>query len=32
MGTGSEVLSGINDGDRIIVEGMEKVKEGDRVQ
>jgi multidrug efflux pump subunit AcrA (membrane-fusion protein) len=27
-----EVLSGINDGDRIIVEGMEKAKEGDRVQ
>ncbi len=27
-----EVLSGLNDGDRIIVEGMERVKEGDRVQ
>ena len=27
-----EVLSGLNDGDRIVVEGMEKVKEGDRVQ
>ena len=27
-----EVLSGINDGDRIIVEGLEKIKEGDRVQ
>ena len=27
-----EVLSGINDGDRIIVEGLEKAKEGDRVQ
>ena len=27
-----EVLSGINDGDRIIVEGIEKIKEGDRVQ
>ena len=27
-----EVLSGINDGDRIIVEGMERVKEGDRVE
>lgn len=27
-----EVLSGLNDGDRIIVEGMEKVKEGDRIQ
>ena len=26
-----EVLSGLNDGDRIIVEGIEKVKEGDRV-
>ena len=27
-----EVLSGLNDGDRIIVEGVERVKEGDRVQ
>ena len=27
-----EVLSGLNDGDRIAVEGIEKVKEGDRVQ
>ena len=27
-----EVLSGLNDGDRIVVEGMERVKEGDRVQ
>jgi len=27
-----EVLSGINNGDRIIVEGLEKIKEGDRVQ
>ena len=27
-----EVLSGLNDGDRIVVEGMEKVKEGDRVE
>jgi multidrug efflux pump subunit AcrA (membrane-fusion protein) len=27
-----EVLSGLNEGDRIIVEGMEKVKEGNRVQ
>jgi len=27
-----EVLSGLNDGDRIVVEGTEKVKEGDRVQ
>jgi multidrug efflux pump subunit AcrA (membrane-fusion protein) len=27
-----EVLSGINDGDRVVVEGMERVKEGDRVQ
>jgi multidrug efflux pump subunit AcrA (membrane-fusion protein) len=27
-----EVLAGIEDGDRIIVEGMEKTKEGDRVQ
>jgi multidrug efflux pump subunit AcrA (membrane-fusion protein) len=27
-----EVLSGLNDGDRIIVEGMERVKEGNRVQ
>ena len=27
-----EVLSGLNDGDRIVVEGIEKVKEGDRVQ
>jgi RND family efflux transporter MFP subunit len=26
-----EVLSGLNDGDRIVVEGIEKVKEGDRV-
>ena len=31
-GDRTEVLSGINDGDRIIVEGLEKVKEGDRVQ
>lgn len=31
-GDRSEVLSGINEGDRIIVEGLEKVKEGDRVQ
>jgi RND family efflux transporter MFP subunit len=27
-----EVLSGINEGDRIIVEGLERIKEGDRVQ
>lgn len=27
-----EVLSGINDGDRIIVEGLEKIKEGDQAQ
>lgn len=27
-----EVLSGLNDGDRIVAEGMERVKEGDRVQ
>ncbi len=27
-----EVLSGLNDGDRIVVEGMERVKEGDQVQ
>jgi len=27
-----EVLAGIEDGDRIIVEGLEKAKEGDRVQ
>jgi multidrug efflux pump subunit AcrA (membrane-fusion protein) len=27
-----EVLSGLNDGDRIVVEGLEKVKEGDRVE
>jgi multidrug efflux system membrane fusion protein len=27
-----EVLSGLNEGDRIVVEGMEKVKEGDRVE
>ncbi len=27
-----EVLSGLNDGDRVVVEGMERVKEGDRVQ
>jgi len=27
-----EVLSGISEGDRIIVEGMEKAKEGDRIQ
>ena len=26
-----EVLSGLNDGDRIVVEGVERVKEGDRV-
>jgi RND family efflux transporter MFP subunit len=26
-----EVLSGLNDGDRIIVDGMERAKEGDRV-
>jgi len=25
-----EALSGLNDGDRIVVEGIEKVKEGDR--
>jgi multidrug efflux system membrane fusion protein len=27
-----EVLSGLNDGDRVIVEGIEKVREGDRVE
>ncbi len=27
-----EVLSGLNDGDRVVVEGMDKIKEGDRVQ
>lgn len=27
-----EVLSGLNDGERIVIEGLEKVKEGDRVQ
>jgi multidrug efflux system membrane fusion protein len=27
-----EVLSGLNDGERIVIEGMERVKEGDRVQ
>jgi RND family efflux transporter MFP subunit len=27
-----EVLSGLNDGERLLVEGMEKVREGDRVQ
>jgi len=27
-----EVLSGLNDGDRIIVEGIERVKEGDRIE
>jgi multidrug efflux system membrane fusion protein len=27
-----EVLSGLNEGDRVVVEGMERVKEGDRVQ
>jgi RND family efflux transporter MFP subunit len=27
-----EVLSGLNDGDRIVVEGIERVKEGDQVQ
>ena len=27
-----EVLSGLNDGDRIVVEGIEKVREGDRVE
>ena len=26
-----EVLSGLNNGDRVIVEGMEKVREGDRI-
>jgi len=26
-----EIISGINDGDRIVVEGLERVKEGDRV-
>ncbi len=26
-----EVLSGLNDGDRVVVEGMERVQEGDRV-
>jgi len=31
-GERTEVLSGINDGDRILVEGLEKAKEGDRVQ
>jgi multidrug efflux pump subunit AcrA (membrane-fusion protein) len=31
-GDWTEVLSGINDGDRIVVEGLEKVKEGDQVQ
>jgi multidrug efflux system membrane fusion protein len=27
-----EVLSGLKDGDRVVVEGLEKVKEGDRVE
>ncbi|HUL29988.1 MAG TPA: efflux RND transporter periplasmic adaptor subunit, partial [Thermodesulfobacteriota bacterium] len=27
-----EVLSGLNDGDRIVVEGIERIKEGDRVE
>jgi multidrug efflux system membrane fusion protein len=27
-----EVLSGLNDGDRVVVEGIERVKEGDQVQ
>ena len=27
-----EVLSGLNDGDRIVVEGVDRVKDGDRVQ
>jgi multidrug efflux pump subunit AcrA (membrane-fusion protein) len=27
-----EVLSGLNDGDRIIVEGIDRFKEGDRVE
>jgi multidrug efflux pump subunit AcrA (membrane-fusion protein) len=27
-----EVLSGLNEGDRIVVEGVERVKEGDRIQ
>jgi multidrug efflux pump subunit AcrA (membrane-fusion protein) len=27
-----EVLSGMNDGDRIVVEGIERVREGDRVE
>jgi multidrug efflux system membrane fusion protein len=27
-----EVLSGLNDGDRIVVEGIERVREGDRVE
>ena len=26
-----EVLSGLKDGNRVIVEGMDKVKEGDRI-
>ncbi|HSB05540.1 MAG TPA: efflux RND transporter periplasmic adaptor subunit [Thermodesulfobacteriota bacterium] len=28
----AEVLSGLNDGERIVIEGLEKVKEGDRVE
>jgi membrane fusion protein, multidrug efflux system len=32
FGNQIEVLSGLNDGDRIAAEGMERVKEGDRVQ
>jgi multidrug efflux pump subunit AcrA (membrane-fusion protein) len=27
-----EVLSGLNDGDRVIIEGIERVREGDRVE
>jgi RND family efflux transporter MFP subunit len=27
-----EVLSGLNDGDRIVVEGIERIKEGDRIE
>ncbi len=27
-----EVLSGLNDGDRIVVEGIERVREGDRIE
>ena len=32
LGDGVEVLSGLNDGERIIVEGVEKVRDGNLVR